>query len=304
MVIGNVLFPTWFFQGMEKMKYISILNVLSQIIFTISIFIFIKNASDYLYVPLLNSIGLIIGGILGLRVVYKEFNIKLKIPSYDSVKYQLIEGWHLFLSTVAISLYTTSNTFILGLLTNNVIVSYYAVAEKIVIAVMGALLPISQTFYPYVSKKANESKENAIAIIKKITLIMGTIGLILSLILFIFAEPIVNILFGNQYSSAIPVLRILAFIPLIVGLSNVFGIQTMLTFNYKKAFSRIIVIMGILNVILALILISFYQQIGTALAFLITETLITLTMFLYLHHKGIILLNLDSIKNIKMLFKN
>jgi polysaccharide transporter, PST family len=66
MVLGQTIFPIWFFQGMERMKYITFLNVLAKLIFTIAIFIFVRRSSDYLYVPLLNSLGSVVAGVLAL----------------------------------------------------------------------------------------------------------------------------------------------------------------------------------------------------------------------------------------------
>ena len=55
-VIGTALFPTWFFQGMEKMKYITVLTVIAKLIFTVFIFIFVTKEEDFIYVPLINSL--------------------------------------------------------------------------------------------------------------------------------------------------------------------------------------------------------------------------------------------------------
>lgn len=287
MVIGNVLFPVWFFQGIEKMKYITVLNVLAQAIFTVSVFIFIRTTADYLYVPLINSVGFLVAGLLGLRIALKDYPIQLKIPDRELFKHHLQEGWHIFLSSAAVTLYTTSNTFILGVLTNNVTVSYYAVAEKVILAVLGLLNPLSQALFPHISRVVDESHKKGVQFLQQITKIMIAIGLSLSLLLFVFSGLIVNILFGDQYTPAITVLRILSFLPLIVGLSNVFGIQTMIPLNYKRALSRIVLAAGGINIILALALVPLFQEVGTALSFLTAETFITLTMFLFLQRKGI-----------------
>lgn len=287
MVLGQVLFPVWFFQGMEKMKYITYLNITAKLIFTVAIFVFIRQASDYIYVPFLNFMGFLVAGVLALWIVFKDFNVNFKLPSIRDIKHHLKEGWYIFISTMAVSLYTTSNTFILGLFTNNTVVGYYSGAEKIIKAIQGLLRPVSQTIYPHISKLASESKKKAIKFIRKTTLLVGGASFVFSLVVFIFADVIVNILLGNQYLESIAVLRILAFVPFIVGLSNIFGIQTMLTFDYKKAFSNILIVAGIINISLAFILAPLYQQNGISFSVLITEIFVTITMFIYLQSEGI-----------------
>jgi PST family polysaccharide transporter len=272
---------------MERMRYITFLNVLAKLIFTIAIFIFVKRSSDYLYVPLLNSLGFILAGILALWIVFKDVGVFFRIPSFKDLRYQLKEGWYIFISTVAISLYTISNTFILGLFTNNTIVGYYSAAEKIIRLVQGLLAPISQTIYPYVSKLMNESKEIGVKFVRKVTLLIGGFSFILSFFIFMFADLIVRIILGSQFTESIIVLRIIAFLPFIIGLSNVFGIQTMLTLNYKKAFSNILIFASVINITLAFILVPMFKHIGISVSVLISEIFVTGVMFLFLQNKGI-----------------
>ena len=286
-VIGQVLFPVWFFQGMEKMKYITFLNIVAKSIFTVSIFVFIHKVSDYIYVLLINSLGFLIAGALAIWIVFQNFELILTFPKFELLKYQLKEGWYIFISTVAISLYTISNTFILGLFTNNTIVGYYSAAEKIVKAVQRLLTPASQTIYPHISKLVKESKERGLQFIQKVTFLIGGISFLLSVSIFIFADLIVKLLLGNQYTESVIVLKILSFLPFIIALSNIFGIQTMLTFNYKEAFSKILVSASIINILLAIVLVPLYQHVGISFAVLISEIFVTVSMFVYLQKKGI-----------------
>lgn len=287
MVLGNIFFPTWLFQGMEKMKYVTFLNIISKLVFTIFIFIFIKNADDYLYVPLISSLGFLLAGILGLWIAFKDFGVKLELPNFESVCHQFKEGWHIFISTAAMSLYTVGNAFILGLFANNTLVGYYSAAEKIIKAAEGLLTPVSQTVYPYISKIVQESKEKALKFIRKLLFYIGIGSFIASLLIFIFAPQIVKIILGSQYQESAIILRIFSFLPFIIGLSNVFGIQTMLTFNLKEVFSKITIVGGLINVALAAALAYFYQHIGVAAAVLLTEIFITVSIFSYLRKKGI-----------------
>ena len=91
-----------------------------------------------------------------------RLGIKAKVPSLQTIKHELREGWHVFFSTIAISMYTASNTLILGIFSNNMIVGYYSAGEKIVKVVQRLLVPLSQTIYPHIGKLASESKDAAI----------------------------------------------------------------------------------------------------------------------------------------------
>ena len=297
MVIGYMLFQTWLFQGLEYMRYTSILNIIGKIVFTVLIFIFIHDTTDYMLVPLINSLGYILVGILGIYIALTKFNIKITIPSIRDIKYHLREGWYVFISTIAINMYTTTNTFLLGLLTNNTLVGYYSIAEKIILAVNGLLNPISQALYPFISRTVKtDDKTRSIEFIRKITKIMTLVGIVLSAGLFIFAKPIILLLFGQSYVNSVIILQIISIVPLAVSLSTVFGVETMLTFNYKKAFTSIVMIGGIIDIVLGIILITLMKEIGIAISFATTEIFITIAMFIFLQRKGIKIINRNHTK--------
>ncbi|MFH0818676.1 MAG: flippase [Patescibacteria group bacterium] len=292
MVFGTIIFPVWLFQGMEKMKYITIINVSVKLLFLIFIFIFIKNQDDYIYVPLISSLGFLMSGLIALVFGIKIFKIKLILPKYHFVLHQLKEGWYIFISTIAISLYSNSNVFILGMFTSNTVVGYYSGAEKIIKAVKSLMIPISQSVYPHINKIANESHEKALFFIKKLFKIVGGGTFVMSSIIFLFADRIISVALGPQYQQSIIILRLLSFLPFLVGLSNVLGIQTMLTFNFKKAFSKILSIAGLFSIVAVFIIAPIYQGAGIALTLLITELFITISMFVYLYKKGLNILTL------------
>ncbi|WP_066055794.1 flippase [Robertmurraya korlensis] len=287
MVIGNIAFPIWYFQGIEKMKIISILNVISKSIFTIGIFILVQEKADFLIVPILNSLGSITIGIVAIYIIIVKHQIKFIKPSKDDIVHQLKEGWHIFLSNVVTSLYTTSNIFILGFFASNTIVGYYSSAEKVVKAVASAVSPLIQTIYPFLSKALQESRERAILILNKmfiiVTISMGS----LSLLVGVFAEQLVVIGLGPEYKPTIPLLQILSPMPLVLGWASIFGILTMINFDYKKQLSRIYIVSSILSIILMILLIPTYKEFGTAWNAIITEVFATLLMAIFLWKKGI-----------------
>ena len=145
-LIGQMLFPVWLFQGLEKMKYITLTNILIKLIFTMCIFVFIKQEKDYLYVPLINSLGFLIGGLIAFYIAIKQFNISLTF-SFENIKHRLKEGWHLFLAIISTNIYRNANTFFLGLVSTNTAVGYYALTSKIVMSLQALMSPIGQSLY-------------------------------------------------------------------------------------------------------------------------------------------------------------
>ncbi len=283
-VIGQVLFPVWLFQGMERMKYITYLNIGSKAFFTVCVFIFVQEQADYLLVPLITSMGFIVAAVCSLYLVKKEFDVSFKWQTSVTLKFQLLEGWHVFFSTMAISLYTISATFILGLFTNNTVVGYFAAADKLVQAVKGLYAPVSQAIYPLIGNKINEDKQTGLVFIKKITRIVGAGMFVVSVMLFVLADPIVNLMLGQQYQQSVLLLQIMAFLPWIIALNNIYGIQTMLNLGYKQAFSYILVAAAILGVGLSLIFVPIYEGLGTAITILLVEIFVTVVMYLYLRN--------------------
>ncbi len=279
LVIGNFLMPSWFFQGMERMKYISLLNIGTALLYTASIFMFIKNSSDFIYVPLINSFGSITIGIIGLFIIRKKFKVHFMFPSKKDIKYQMEEGWHIFISTLAISFYSTSNVFILGFFASPIIVGYYSVAENIVKMFIGLLGPISQSIYPYTSSIATKSKKEAVIFIKKITAIIGLFTIIISILMFSTSSLIINILAGNQFTDSILLLQIMSFIPFLIGLSTVFGVLFLFAFGYSKRVSRVQLLVGICYPFLLIPMAYYLNDIGVAFSFLIVETVITVAFW-------------------------
>lgn len=115
-LVGNILYPVWFFLGVERMRYITYLNILSRSIFVILLFVFIKKADDYLWLPILTSVGSITAGLLSIRLAVKEFGIKLYVPKMRTIFNDLKYSTQFFLTRLASYGKANTNTFLLGLL--------------------------------------------------------------------------------------------------------------------------------------------------------------------------------------------
>jgi len=288
MVIGNVLFPVWFFQGMERMKYITFLNFLAKAIFTAAIFIFIRKQTDYLYVPLINSLGFIVAGILGLWLVRKDFKVKLRLTSLNSLTEELKEGWHIFISTISATIYINSNVFLLGILTNNTYVGYYSAGEKIIRAATAIFSPASTAIFPFISKKFSENTQNGLKLFYKLLKIISLGLFIFSMLIFLFAKELVYLILGNQYVDTINVVKILSVIPLFGIIGSLFAYHLFMNIGLTHLIYRILIVAFAINIILNVILIPPYKHIGASIAIGLTEVFVPLAFalsFYFLYFK-------------------
>ncbi len=288
-LVGNVFFPIWFFQGIQKMRFITFFNIVARSVSVTCIFIFVKKSSDYYLAALFQSVVPLVAGVISFYVLFKQYPNIFVFPDKKDIFNKLKDGWDIFISTLFINLYTNTNVFLLGLLTNNMVVGHYAAANKLIEAVKGLMAPVSNAIFPHVSVLFKESKEKAIAFLcKMLHIIMGA-TLVTSTLVLIFAEQLVTIIMGDSYNESIVILRIISFLPFIIGLSNIFGIQTMVAFGMQRIFSRILMLSALLNFILVCPMIYMWQGIGLAITVTIVESFVTIVMYVMLRKNNIIL---------------
>jgi polysaccharide transporter, PST family len=283
-IIGQTFFPIWFFQGMQEMRYITYLNILSKSVFTVAIFVFVQDKNDFYLVPILTLLGSMTAAIWSLVIIKKFYRVNWQPQKFNTVIFYLKGGWHVFLSNFSNGLYTNSTIFILGIFTNNTLVGYYSAGERIIKVMQNLFTPLFQVFYPYISQ---QKKDFSLDITRKLTVVVGLIALIMSLLIFYNSENLVSLVLGKEFESSIIVIKILSFLPLTYVLSNIFGVQTMLTHGREKAYSKIFIYATILNLILSFILIPVYEEVGTAIVALTTELFFVLVMFFYLQSTGL-----------------
>jgi len=276
-VIGQALFPIWYFQGIEKMSTITIINVFAKLVFTILVLLLVKSDEDYLLVPIFNSIGFILAGIIGLYTAFQYVNFI--IPKKERVHKLFKESSQLFVSNLSVTLYTTSNTIILGLITNNTLVGVYSSMEKLVLAIKNLYTPIFQAIFPWLTSK--KTKE-IISTTKKLILPLFLIGLIVAITIFFFADFILNIVYANDLiSSYSNVFRILGLIAVFSSLNMLFNMLFLSALKKYKERMKIIVTAGVCNVILAIILVNYFNIYGVAITVTFTELVLLLFGWYY-----------------------
>jgi PST family polysaccharide transporter len=287
-VIGSVVAPEWFFQGIEKMKYITILGLISRTVATILVFSVVRRASDYIWVPVLNGTGSIVGACVGHWAIQKEYGIRISRPRFRGIAAQLREGWDNFLSSVFISLYTTTNAFVLGLMTNVTEVGYYSAAEKVSSGIGSLWGPVPQVLFPRFSRLFAQDKERGKRQLRRVLLFVACATLLLSIAGCLVSPFLVRHYLGVRFAPSIPVVQILVFGIFLVGVNNILGAQGLIANKKYTTVRNIVLGSGLLNLALLFPAIRHYGIIGPAISVLVVESSVIVAMWIALRKSDLI----------------
>jgi PST family polysaccharide transporter len=270
-VLGNTLFPVWFFQGTEKMKHIADINIAGGILTVLLLFVFVKKPQDFLMVPIITSLVCVVTGLWGQYIAFRKLGVSFQLPGYTSLRKRLTAGWDIFVSIVAINAYTNTRIFAVGLLTNNSITGFYSIAEKVAgLCQTFPLASFSQALFPRLSKIYQKSKTRAFEFMERIQLITINISLICLPLIFVFSDTIVRTIFGGHFPKTVLSLRLLLVGVLFAG-ANAFRVQFLLVCGKTSIYSRIHVVMAMIGLPLTFLLIDSFSYVGAAVATIAIE---------------------------------
>ena len=281
-VLGAALSPAFYLQGIERMGIMSIVNLTVRSLSIPLIFYWVHGKEDLIWAIGIQSGCSLLAPVLNLSAHLLSGEVTFIPPQLSEITSSLKTGWSLFLSTASISLYTNSNVVLLGLLADSSAVGLFAAAQTIIRAGQGVFSPIAQALFPRMSHLFHSEPESAYLALRKMVIFQSAFSAIFSVAIFCLAAKIVKALFGPMFAPATEVLEWLSPLLLLIGLSNVFGIQAMVPLGYNRAFTRILLLSGIINIGFILPLSYWYGASGAALSVLICELWVTVMMGFFL----------------------
>jgi O-antigen/teichoic acid export membrane protein len=282
LVLGNVLFPMWLFQGLEKLKVPALVQLLARLIMLSLIFAFVTGPEDAgLALFFLTGHNLIAGPIL-LFWAFSRRQVTFAIPKMNAIRRTAAEGWGIFVSKIFISSYTSLIPIILGSVAGSESVGLYYVADKIRVAANYVLSPLSQALFPRTSYLFKEDRAAARRLIVKYGAVLFLLSLLFSAILFYFADFFVWLVAGTEFHAAVLLLQIMAITPTMICLSNIFGVQLLLPMERTKEFNRSIQIGGVISLLGVWPMVNWLEAAGAASISAMAEAIVAAVMAFYL----------------------
>ena len=275
MVVGDIFTPVWLFQGMEKMKYMTIVNASSKILFTVLIFIVVRTNDDFQLLILLNSFGYILAGLLSLVLVRTQFNIRFHRTTFSDILSQFKDGSAVFGSTFGMNLYRNANVIILKQFVSDDLVGLYSAAEKVIKGFQSIISPAAQALFPHLSYrfKGQPVKKN-MHLLRRIALPFTAVVVLVTIGGYCFAPFISDILCGSEFVAAVPLIRIMTLVILFGEINYLIGIVGLVNMDGQSLFFRSVLITGIFSVIFMLFCASHWGAVAAAWAMSLSEMLL------------------------------
>ena len=275
MVVGDIFTPVWLFQGMEKMKYMTIVNASSKILFTILIFIVVRKQEDFELLILLNSSGYLLAGLLSVILVYRQFHLAFHRTTFRDVLLQFKYGGAVFGSTFGMNLYRNANIIILKQFVSDDLVGIYSAAEKVIKGFQSLISPAAQALFPHLSHRfKGQPIKNNMRLLRKIALPFTAVVIAVTVGVYIFAPVISDILCGKEFVACVPLIRIMTLVILFGEINYLVGIVGLVNMNGQVLFFRSVLITGLFSVIFMLICTPCWGITAAAWAMSLSEILL------------------------------
>lgn len=285
----------WFFTGINQFKYIAIRFFFIRLVFIAAIFIFIKEANDYVkYMQLQVALTFFLG-IINFVYLFKFIDLKnIRLNELNLLKH-LKPLLLLFLTIFSISVYLHFDTVLLGILADNESVGYYSAPLKLVKIIIAVLAAITAAMFPKMVQFFEQGEmEQFEKMLSQSFELVVSIGIPTTILVYMLAPEIIYILFGSSFEHAIIPLQITAPLILIVSLSTIFGFQILSVHSKDSAILKSAVAGMLFSLLASFLFIPKFKQDGAAYIILFTELLVLL-FFIYFSSKLVQLKNTKQV---------
>ena len=274
-LLGNAIDINWFFQGLEEFGKTVFRNLIIRIISLICIFIFVKTKNDLIIYFIIYVISIILGN-LSLWMYIPKYIKKVDFRKLEILKH-IKPTLVLFIPQAAIQIYTVLDRTMIGtIIPEKAEVGFYTQGEKIIKLLLTIITAMGTVMLPRIANRFAKQDNKAINIyINKSFNLVFFLAFPLTFGIIAVANGFVPLFFGPGYDKVISIMMILSPIIIIIGMSNVIGMQYLLPTKKQKEFTISVICGSIVNFTINLFLIRLYGAIGAAIATVIAELTVT-----------------------------
>lgn len=273
-VFFQAFMSPWLFQGIEKMKLITYSTIASRMVYVVIIFLLVKHKNDYDLALMCNAIATMLACFLANWLIRREGFIFAK-PSKRLIKLMFTHSSQFFASRVVLQASSSISVLVLNSAVSATQIGLFGASQKLYNSFKQLINPFSQALYPYMANTGN------IKLLFRLVIILAVIMSIPATIGFVFAEPIIEFIFGAEFGQSSNILRIFIVTGYIAFFSICFGYPAFSAVKRVDLANKSVIISGSCQMVfLATLLITGNISItNVAYSILLTESLTLIIRF-------------------------
>lgn len=261
LVPGYILFPEWFFQAIERMKYTTIFNLIIKLIFTIFVFIFIHKREDYLIQPLLTTIGYLSCGIGALYLILKKWGYTLYKPEWTEILKTIRNSTDVFINNLMPNLYNSFSVMLLGFFGGSTANGLYDGGNKFPTIFYQFQSVLSRAFYPFLSRRPDKHSFYA-----KLNIGSAMIG---AIFLIAISPLVIKVMLGDEFEKSVIVMQILSFSVIFLAMDYTYGTNFLIINHKEKLLRNLTFVSSIVGMSVSIPLVYYFSYIGAAITVLL-----------------------------------
>lgn len=270
----QILFTTlgteWIYTIYEDYAYITVRSIVFKIISIVLLFLLVRKSEDYLIYATITVFSAVGSNLLNF--IHVRSFVHIKLTTKTNWKYHLKPILVIFASAIAVTIYVSSDTTILGLIKNEYAVGIYSTSVKIYQIAQGllsALLTVTIPRLAFLWGRRRISEYNQV--LSKVLNSLGILVLPAAVGLIMLSREVVLIIASEKYLPSVNSLRIISWAIIFSIFSWIFSDCVLIPAKREKLVLRNTIVTAIKNIILNFILIPFMSYDGTSLSTVIAE---------------------------------
>lgn len=261
LVPGYILFPEWFFQAIEKMKYTTFFNLFLKLVFTVAVFVFIHKREDYLMQPLLTTIGYLLCGIGALYLIFKKWGYSLYKPQWGEIFKTIRNSTDVFINNLMPNLYNSFSVMLLGFFGGSTANGIYDGGNRFPVIFYQFQSVLSRAFYPFLSRRLDKHSFYA-----KLNIVSAFIG---AIFLILLSPLAIKIMLGDEFEKSVVVMQILSFSVVFLAMDYTYGTNFLIINHKEKPLRNLTFVSSIVGMGVAIPLVYNISYIGAAITVLL-----------------------------------
>lgn len=298
----QILFTTlgteWIYTIYEDYAYITIRSIIFKILSVILLFVFVRKSNDYLWYATITVLAGVGSNIFNF--IHAKSFCKIKLVKNINLKYHLKPILIIFASAVAVTIYVSSDTTILGLLKDDYAVGIYGVAVKIYTMVSGLISGLLVVTIPRLAMLIGKRRvKEYVNVLRDVISTLSILGLPAAVGLVMLSKEVVLLIAGHKYLNGTLSLQIIVWAMIFSNFSMIFNQCVLIPTKQESKSLRNTLITGVVNIGLNFILIPLWSYNGTAFSTVIAEFMVmTLNGWSAREYVGPILKSKKFLKNV------